>query len=570
MKRIFALLAIAALSAGWMHAASPADSIRRAMSRLQGKELLDAHSNLCRLASAGRDAGYELGCIHAFLAEARRQRDAEAEGMARSMLLNCYYNYGMGDSIVATLPAHLAAMEKNQTWDYYYNAWNTLVESYQYHDKMETALREAKRMYADARRRNNNYGLGVSTYCMGGIYEGMGQLGEAAGLFGKSIAALSEEEDISLLLVAYEGMSRVLDGLHQYERLRTLAAQWKATLDAYQRKATAKGYTPSLGGYYLYCTLAAAVAEIETGHSRQATALMEQARRYAGGRKEIAQYKLLQVEARYYAAMGQYDKAIECNAQNMRLLTAVGDSVSLLTVELQQAGMMAAAGRYPEAVAMYQQAIRHKDKLEDDELARRLNELRTIFDVDRLTLEKQIATGRLYLALAAIVLLLAVIFLNVFYTRRLRKKNRVLYDSILQYESLRSSVEAKASSVPEEQLDHEALLYRRLCAMMQEEQLYKDAELNREVLATRLGTNYNYVADAVRNHGGGATVGEFINGYRLRMAASLLMECPDLTVGEVEYRSGFNSRSTFFRLFRDCYGMSPTEYRRISKAKAKE
>ena len=66
-----------------MYAASPADSIRRAMSGMKGKELLEAHSNLCRLASAGSNAGYELGCIRAYLAEARRQREAEAEGIDR-------------------------------------------------------------------------------------------------------------------------------------------------------------------------------------------------------------------------------------------------------------------------------------------------------------------------------------------------------------------------------------------------------------------------------------------------------------------------------------------------------
>jgi AraC-like DNA-binding protein len=218
---------------------------------------------------------------------------------------------------------------------------------------------------------------------------------------------------------------------------------------------------------------------------------------------------------------------------------------------------------------MYQQVIRRKDMQKNIELARRLDELRTIFDVDRLTLEKQLTANRLYLALAAIALLLAVVFLYIFYTRRLRQKNRVLYDAIRQYEHLKSDVEAAASSVPEEQLGQEERLYRRLCDVMEQEQLFRDAELNREVLAARLGTNYNYVADAVRNHGGGVTVGEFINGYRLHMAASLLMEHPDLSVSEVEYQSGFNSRSTFWRLFKNAYGMSPTEYRRISKAKLK-
>ncbi|WP_373828215.1 helix-turn-helix domain-containing protein, partial [Bacteroides heparinolyticus] len=35
----------------------------------------------------------------------------------------------------------------------------------------------------------------------------------------------------------------------------------------------------------------------------------------------------------------------------------------------------------------------------------------------------------------------------------------------------------------------------------------------------------------------------------------------------VEYQSGFNSRATFNRCFRACYGMSPSEYKVISKEK---
>ena len=42
--------------------------------------------------------------------------------------------------------------------DYYYNAWNVLIESYLYEDKVQTALFEAQKMYADARKRRSNYG----------------------------------------------------------------------------------------------------------------------------------------------------------------------------------------------------------------------------------------------------------------------------------------------------------------------------------------------------------------------------------------------------------------------------
>ena len=78
-----------------------------------------------------------------------------------------------------------------------------------------------------------------------------------------------------------------------------------------------------------------------------------------------------------------------------------------------------------------------------------------------------------------------------------------------------------------------------------------------------------YIPNAVRKYADGATVNEFINGYRLRHAASLLTNNPDLNINEVEYRSGFNSRATFNRCFRAFFGMSPSEYKAVSKEKKK-
>ena len=102
---------------------------------------------------------------------------------------------------------------------------------------------------------------------------------------------------------------------------------------------------------------------------------------------------------------------------------------------------------------------------------------------------------------------------------------------------------------------------------MQAEELYKDTTLNRDILAERLCTNSVYLADAVHKYADGVTINEFINSYRLRRAASLLTENPKLNINEVEYQSGFNSRSTFNRCFRAYYGMSPSEYKTISKEK---
>ncbi len=422
-------------------------------------------------------------------------------------------------------------------------------------------------MYADARKNNSNYGIGVSGYCMGCIYQTMQRFSQAEQSFKESIAALTKEEDISLLLSVYNAMGETLDGLGKYEELRSMTLEWKAVLDNYKREAEAKGYTPSLNGRYLYCSLAAAVAEVETGQYDRAAELLYEAEVFAEGRNPVYQYKLLQIQARYYAATNQYDKAIASNNENMAILASVGDSISILTVQLQQAELLFVAGRHKEAAELYKYIIPHKDKLRNHELTAQLDELRTIYEVDKLTLKNKIATNRLYFLLVSISLLLIVVILYIIYAHRLRRKNRVLFDTFLQSQKKEDKLSVIRESVEQEKLNSEEILYNKLNEMIQNDHLFKDQKLKRDDVALRLNTNRTYLADAVKECSDGLTFSEFINRYRLRHAATLLTTNLDLNIYEVGEESGFNSRSTYNRLFQDYYGMSPSEFRAIAKEK---
>lgn len=101
---------------------------------------------------------------------------------------------------------------------------------------------------------------------------------------------------------------------------------------------------------------------------------------------------------------------------------------------------------------------------------------------------------------------------------------------------------------------------------MQEERLFNRSEVNRQELAERLGTNLTYLTDAVRK-GAGKGVREYIVDLRLKYAARMLVEEPSLSVEHIAMEAGFNSRSTFFRVFRNYFGMSPNEYRAASTKK---
>ena len=548
-------------------AAATADSIRMEMESKSGEDLLWAHYDLCRLVAAGDDADSELATIRGYIKEAGRQSDLKAGGLDRGMLIDCYYNYGMSDSLKLALPENLAFMAEHGLWDRYYNSWNVLVELYMYNDKLQTALNEAEKMYADAKENESNYGLGVSAYCVGSIYQTMQRFDEAAESLRESTQILSSEEDITLLLSAYNALGETLDALGEYEELRRITIDWKAALDKYKREAEAKGRTPALNGRYLYCTLAATVPEIETGHYEKAAQLLAQAEEFAEGRKQIARSKLLQIKARYYAATGQYDKAILYNRENIEILASAGNFVSMLTVELQQAEFLLAAGQYKESAELYKQAILHKDELRNSELSTQLDELRTLFEVDKLTLKNKIATNRLYFLLAISALLLVFVILYILYTRRLRSKNRLLFDAVTQLQKIQNNLYVCKERVLEEDLSNEEILFNNLNKLMVDEQLFKDQQIKRDYVATKLNTNRTYLAESIKKCADGITFTEYLNQHRLHYAANLLTNNFDLNINEAGDESGFNSRSTYNRLFRDCYGMSPSEFRDIAREK---
>ena len=141
-------------------------------------------------------------------------------------------------------------------------------------------------------------------------------------------------------------------------------------------------------------------------------------------------------------------------------------------------------------------------------------------------------------------------------------KNRKLFEDIEKHRQEQQQEMLRLRATPVQQLTSEQQIFSRLCTLMEEKKPYVNEALNRETLAQMLGTNEKYVEQAIRQCSKGETVGEFINRYRMENVARLLKTTDDpvAIIGEM---SGIPSRATLARLFRDAYGMTPSEYRKI-------
>ncbi|MBL8020118.1 MAG: AraC family transcriptional regulator [Leptospirales bacterium] len=101
----------------------------------------------------------------------------------------------------------------------------------------------------------------------------------------------------------------------------------------------------------------------------------------------------------------------------------------------------------------------------------------------------------------------------------------------------------------------------RLDDLMREERVFLDEDLTLARLAEDLAIRPQQLSE-ILNTRMKANFRDFVNGFRLEEAASLLKQEPNRSVLSIAYAAGFNSKSSFHKLFARRYGCSPADFRK--------
>lgn len=105
-------------------------------------------------------------------------------------------------------------------------------------------------------------------------------------------------------------------------------------------------------------------------------------------------------------------------------------------------------------------------------------------------------------------------------------------------------------------------LYNRVNRMMEEENIYRDPDLSIDKLASMLGTNRSYLSRVINEHSG-VNFNKFINRLRIRDAVQMLSDIhSSSSIKQIAVDTGFNSQSTFSRVFAEETGVFPSVYKR--------
>ena len=107
--------------------------------------------------------------------------------------------------------------------------------------------------------------------------------------------------------------------------------------------------------------------------------------------------------------------------------------------------------------------------------------------------------------------------------------------------------------------DEATALEARARALLLETQLYLDTDLTLDRLARRLHVPSRALSQAI-NQTRAMNVSQYVNDVRLDHAAELLATGED-SVAQVMEKSGFLTRSNFYREFQRRFDMSPAAYR---------
>lgn len=102
-------------------------------------------------------------------------------------------------------------------------------------------------------------------------------------------------------------------------------------------------------------------------------------------------------------------------------------------------------------------------------------------------------------------------------------------------------------------------LYASLCDEIERNRLWSDPDLDLRTLAELSGQTYHTLSQVI-NQTTGLNYHGFINQYRLREACRLL-EQTDMSVLDIAFEAGFNSKATFNKVFKDEKSCTPTQYR---------
>lgn len=221
-----------------------------------------------------------------------------------------------------------------------------------------------------------------------------------------------------------------------------------------------------------------------------------------------------------------------------------------------------ARGNTSEAYSYYRKSIASKDSIVNVDKEAAFNNLLDMYGKASHQSELRKKQNDMNLIIfVCVVSILAAGFILFSYIRQ-RRLNKSLVQLNQEYlkrnEMLRKYLEPKPEDV---KITAEEELFGRLEKLMRQEHIYRHKDISLDKLALMLSTNRTYVSRTINKFADKSFWG-YINMYRIAEATQILSDLDnEIQIKNIYEVLGYNSPSSFFRVFREETGITPSEYR---------
>lgn len=557
------------------------DSLRQVIEHSEGIDKLKSYNRLCYLymSEVADDQKMDtlLMLFNQVEAEAIKQGNVEIQGMVYGNAIIAYMNRSEHDKVIEKAPAYLDFYIENGLWKFYYQIHMQLITAYNLKGEYEPAVEEAEKMYARAKERKDKAGMATALYATGLIYNSQDRWKEEEKCFRECIDLLWEVSGYdNILTQSYAFLCMVLRAQNRYDELLQLVPEYEKAIARFEK---ASGRTQPEARGNLYIALMNTYIDIHDYDKAEPYL----AKTEALINNDISRFELLRARALILQSRGDYGKALAAvDSAINRTLEADFNLNSIRRIKMQ---LLARMGRYQEADDLLDEIIATNDTLKNVEVNARFDELRTQYEVEKHIAGKERNFHYFLFALAICLVLVLLLAGTFYYNRMIALKNRKLYERIKEQDRLTDELSRLANVRQSEPSgedsgktagatelfvpsgEQQSLVIRLQEYLLSDDNL-SNTDINRDDIISALGTNKNALTDAVKAVTGKSPM-EYMRTLKVEEARRKLDSHPELTIEAIAFSCGFNIPSTFYRLFRKQYGISPTEYRKMSTLQEK-
>lgn len=160
-----------------------------------------------------------------------------------------------------------------------------------------------------------------------------------------------------------------------------------------------------------------------------------------------------------------------------------------------------------------------------------------------------------------ITVLLLVLFILVLYDhKRLNSRNKKITSLLVELrEAKEESEQYHMDNI--DSLPQDYRLFLKFDEKVRKERLYLNYQMQRDDFARLMGVDRNRFASIIKEYTGGGNLNAYLNDMRLEHSIYLLKNHPEMSIQEVGEASALPSSTTFYRLFKEKYDISPKVFR---------